>query len=90
MDAEVTKAIAVLQRAGAVFLFPKDLKARSLTVEQLAERLQFGRTWVLKHLHEFPNAWRAPGGGQNGGELRIPVQDVEAFEQRRRVFSGVA
>lgn len=88
MDADVANAIEVLQKHGAVFLFPKDLKARALTVAQLSERIQFGRTWILQHLEEFPNVWRAPGGGSNGGELRFPVRDVEAFEERRRVFSA--
>lgn len=87
MDAEIAKAVEVLTKHGAVFLFPKDLKGRALTIEQLQERIQFGRSWILKHLNEFPHVWRAPGGGQNGGELRFPLRDVEAFEERRRVFS---
>jgi hypothetical protein len=85
---DIQEAVKVLIQAGAVFSFPPEmLGGRSLTVEQAAERLGFSRTWVVAHLTEFPGVWRAPGGGRNGGELRIPVRDVMAFEVRRRVFS---
>lgn len=87
MDAELVNAIEILKKAGAVFCLPP-APGRSLTVAQLEERIQFGRTWIMDNLREFPNAWRAPGGGRNGGELRIPERDVVAFEKRRRVFSS--
>lgn len=87
MDAELVNAIEILKKAGAVFCLPPD-SGRSLTLKQVQERIQFGRTWILSNLHEFPNAWRAPGGGENGGGLRIPERDVVAFEKRRRVFSS--
>lgn len=87
MDADLANAIEVLQKHGAVFLFPKDLRTRALTIGQVQERIQFSRSWIMAHLREFPNVYRAPGGGENGGELRFPERDVEAFEQRRRVFS---
>lgn len=82
---ELEAAIKVLRDAGVVFSLPPVI-SRSLTLEQVAERIGFGRAWVIGHLAEFPGAWRAPGGGRNGGELRIPERDVTAFEHRRRVF----
>jgi len=84
VDMEVSDAIKVLTAAGAVFSLPP-VSRRSLSMSEMRVRLGFSPDWVVKNLKEFPNAWRAPGGGRNGGELRIPERDVEAFEQRRRV-----
>jgi len=84
---DVAKAIQVLQAAGAVFSFPPS-RVRSLCVAQVCERLQVSRRWITEHLQEFPHAYRLPGGGQNGGELRIPERDLEAFEHRQRVVTS--
>jgi len=80
---EIERAIAVLSAAGA--FFKVEVKCgRSLTLEQVEERIGLGRLWITRHLNEFPGAWRVPGGG-NGGRLRIPERDVEAFIERMRI-----
>jgi hypothetical protein len=66
----VQEAIATLERAGFT-------NQRHWGLRAVAERLDFSVDWVRDHLDEFPNAWRAPGG-----ELRIPVRDVEALAAR--------
>lgn len=80
-QAEVLRAIQVLTSIGAVFSVPES--KGSLPLDQAGARLGFSADWVREHLAEFPNAWRAPGGGRNGGELRIPVRDLDAFERRQ-------
>lgn len=56
---------------------------RDLTAEQVAERLQVHRetvrVWARRG--EFPHAYILPGRGG----LRIPLTDLEAFIQRRRL-----
>lgn len=84
---DIADAIKVLRDAGAVFLLPAGSK-RSLSLEQVRERIGFSSDWVVQNLGEFPNAWRAPGGGRNGGEYRIPERDIEAFEKRQRVIKA--
>jgi len=86
-DMTVQEAIRVLTDAGAVFLLPQ-IERKSLSLSEAGERLGFSGEWVREHLNEFPNAWRAPGGGANGGELRIPVRDLDAFERRLRLCKG--
>jgi hypothetical protein len=83
-DAALAQAVRVLTEAGAVFSVPS-ISRRSWTLEQTAAEIGFSISYVRKHLAEFPNAWRAPGGGDNGVELRIPVSDVDAFMARRRI-----
>ena len=73
----VGQAFAVLADAGAVFSLPA---AKHLSVGQAAALLDFRPAWVKAHLDEFPHAWRAPGG-----ELRIPLRDVEAMAERCRI-----
>lgn len=55
-----------------------------LTIDQLCAKIGVKRTWVRTHLHEFPNRWRLSGAC---GEWRFPVSDVDAYTERRRVFS---
>lgn len=84
---EIERAIAVLTAAGAFFNI--QVKAgRSLTLEQVEERIGLGRLWITRHLAEFPGAWRVPANGANGGRLRIPERDVEAFIERQRINKG--
>jgi len=73
----VGQAFAVLQQAGAVFSLPV---ARHVSVAEAAALLYFAPKWVKQHLEHFPNAWRAPGG-----ELRIPVRDIEALAESYRI-----
>jgi predicted ArsR family transcriptional regulator len=88
---DIAEAVALLNAARAVFLdFTTD--DDSLRLPAVAKRLGVGTDWVREHLSEFPNAWRLPAGeiirngeGRNVGELRIPVKDIRAFEQRQRI-----
>ncbi len=66
---------------GAVVLLPG--ARRSFCIASVAAQLDVSKDWVKDHLHEFPNRYRLPGGGQNGGEWRIPAKDLDAFEERR-------
>lgn len=74
----VQEAITTLERAGFT-------NQRHLGLRAAAERLDFSVDWVRDHLDEFPNAWRAPGG-----ELRIPVRDVEALAVRCKLRRDAA
>ena len=63
-----------------------------LSIQEAADALGVGKTWVRTHLEEFPNAWRLPAGAasngtgaRNVGELRIPAADIEALAQRMRL-----
>lgn len=85
---EVSQALELLREARAVF---SDFN-ESLTLTETARRLNVGTDWVRQHLVEFPHAWRLPAGerlvkgeGRNVGELRIPVADVKAFQERQQV-----
>lgn len=70
----IEQAIKVLTDAGAVVSTP----ARNhLCLKAVAARLDCSAIYVRKHLGEFPNAWRMPGG-----ELRIPERDVENLAKR--------
>lgn len=86
---DVPSALAVLEAARAFFDFHE---GDSLPLPAAAKRLAVSIDWLRGHLQEFPNAWRLPAGervvngeGRNVGELRIPVADLKAFEQRQRV-----
>jgi hypothetical protein len=52
-----------------------------LTVRNTALRLNCSPKFVRKHLMEFPNAWRL-----SGGDIRIPVNDIEAYITKNRIF----
>lgn len=81
---ELQEAILTLRAAGAVVMIAPS-ERRALPPVEAGQRLGVSVRWVKEHLGEFPNAYRLPGGGSNGGELRIPVRDLDAFEQRRKV-----
>ena len=74
---DLPAAVRLLTQAGAVFSLPP---AKHLSVGEAAALLDFRPAWVKAHLSEFPHAWRAPGG-----ELRIPLRDVEALAERCRI-----
>lgn len=69
------EAVKLLQKCAGLF----DDK-RQLSLGAVAVRLDCSVDWVRAHLSEFPNAWRMPGG-----ELRIPVSDVNALARGRRL-----
>lgn len=52
---------------------------RHLSLGSAAARLDCSVDYLRDHLDEFPNAWRMPGG-----EIRIPVRDIEALARARR------
>lgn len=82
---EIEAAVRVLVQAGAVFSLPQESGALSL--EHAAARLDVDARWIRAHLDEFPGWYRLPAGtscGRNVGELRIPVKDLERFEDNRR------
>lgn len=74
---ELEDAIKTLAKAGAVFSLPT---TKHLSLPEAAKRLDCSTKWVREHKHEFPNAWRMPGG-----ELRIPESDVEALAKRNKL-----
>lgn len=80
----VEQAIQVLRAAGAVVQIAPPAR-RAYSLREAGTQLGVSADWMRDHLHEFPHAYRLPGGGANGGELRIPERDLEAFEKRRRV-----
>lgn len=75
---ELEDAIKILIARGAVFSIPDS--HRHLGIEETAKRLDCSEDWVRRHKHEFPNAWRMPGG-----ELRFPESDVQALAKRNRL-----
>lgn len=82
---ELIDAIQSLRDAGAVVMLPEP-ERRALSLREAARVLSVSVDWFRDHLVEFPNAYRLPGGGRNGGELRIPARDLQAFEKRFRVL----
>ena len=85
---DATLALQVMEAARAFFDFSGD----SVPLAVAAKRMGVGVDWVRSHLGEFPNAWRLPAGervvngeGRNVGELRIPLADIAAFQQRQRI-----
>ena len=73
----VQEAIRVLAGVGAVFSLPSE---NHLSVKSVAGKLNCSVAYVRKHLAEFPNAWR-----MSGGDLRVPVRDVEGFAERLKI-----
>jgi hypothetical protein len=63
--------------------------AGSVALDGAARRLDVSPRWIRDHLELFPNAWRLTAGcagERNVGELRIPVSDLMAYEDSRRIF----
>lgn len=82
---DIAEAIQSLRAAGAVVMLPEP-ERRALSLREAARVLSVSVDWFRDHLDEFPNAFRLPGGGRNGGELRIPARDLQSFERRCRVL----
>lgn len=51
-----------------------------MSVADAADFFRVSKWWVRKHLHEFPNRVRLPGG-----DIRIPVADAQALVERCRM-----
>lgn len=93
---ELAAAIATLAAAGARFFCVLPEEGDSLGLADAGRRIGVSSDWIRSHLSEFPNAWRLPAGerrtatgeGRNVGELRIPVADLNAFQQRQRLQKG--
>jgi excisionase family DNA binding protein len=79
-DASVLRAVETLRDAGFVFAAPPT--TRLLTVDAAADRMSVSastiRAWVRRDL--LPGATMLPGG-----DLRIPVADLERIEQTGRL-----
>lgn len=78
---EICRAVDTLRQAGAVVVLSGRAAAavRFLTREEVAEALQLSVSWVRQHESEFPNRIKVPGG-----DVRIPLADVEAAIERWR------
>jgi hypothetical protein len=70
------EAIELLEQAAAV-----TEQHRALSVRSVALRLDVSAKYIKEHLADFPNAFRI-----TGGEIRIPVRDLTAYERARRIF----
>lgn len=88
---DVADAARLLREAQSVCAdFPSEKD--SLPLAEAARRICVSVKWVREHLSEFPNAWRLPAGerqaqgeGHNVGEIRIPVTDLTAFQERQKI-----
>lgn len=76
--------IESLRAGGLVIQERAPAERRAFSLAECALALGVSVDWMRDHLGEFPNAYRLPGGG-NGGALRVPVRDLDAFEKRRRI-----
>lgn len=95
-SSKLAEAIRLLTEAGAVISLPSQ---RHFGVGNAALQLDCAKGWIRAHLHEFPNAWRMPGGElrlpegdvaavkrrAQSGELRIPARDIDALAKRCRL-----
>ena len=78
---EIVRAVDTLRAAGAVVVLSgrADAAIRFLTREEVAEALALSVSWVRQHESEFPNRVKVPGG-----DVRIPLSDLEAAIERWR------
>ena len=78
---EICRAVDTLRSAGCVVVLSGRAAGavRFLTREEVAEALQLSVSWVRQHEEEFPNRIKVPGG-----DVRIPLSDVEAAIERWR------
>lgn len=51
-----------------------------MTVSDVAAFFRVSKWWVRKHLGQFPNRVRLPGG-----DIRIPMSDAQALVERCRM-----
>lgn len=86
MDA--AELVEWLARSGVVVMPPGAAKCQAYAVSTVAALLDVKVDWVKDHLDQFPGWWRLPGGGRNGGEIRILATAVEAFQRRQRPLAS--
>lgn len=83
---DVAAAIEVLAKAGIQVVMPESVGA--VGVATAAARLDVSKDWIRTHLDEFPGWYRLPAGssglGQPAGGVRIPIRDLDLFEERRK------
>lgn len=86
------EALTALRRAGARVFCVLPGAEDSLPLAEAAARLGVGTDWIREHRAEFPGAWRLPAGSRkvagesyNIGQLRIPVRDIVALQERQRL-----
>lgn len=72
-------AIAVF-RAHGLTLTVTHAPLRHVAAGTAATLLDFKPKYIKAHIRDFPHAWRAPGG-----EIRIPLSDIEHLAQTRRI-----
>lgn len=77
----VEAAIRTLAEAGAVFSVA--VPDAHLSIGEAARRLDCSPRWIKDHPGEFPRMWR-----MLGGELRVPLADITAMAERRRIAKG--
>lgn len=80
MDDALRSILDAFVRGGVSVVAPNT--QRCFSVGTVAALIEMKPAYVKKHIDEFPGWFRLPGGGQNGGEIRIPERAVTAFQQR--------
>lgn len=57
-----------------------------LSVTEAAERLEVSNSTIIRYIKSgyFPDAYRSNPHATRGAAWRIPEEDVEAFEEKRR------
>lgn len=83
---ELTGLVNTLREVGIPIVVESGHLAalRSVSRAEAAELLGMSVTWIRQHEGEFPNRWKA------GEDVRIPVSDLTAYVQRRRVVPEAA
>ena len=91
-DQGLAMLAAALKGRGVRLIIEAEDPERALCARSAAARLDVSPDWIKAHLEEFPGWYRLPAGqgsaGQNLGELRIMLRDVQAFEERQRKLRG--
>ena len=84
---EIVRAVGILRAAGIVVVLGSRSASsiRLMSREEVAEALGVSVSWVRAHEAEFPGRVKVPGG-----DVRIPVADVEAAIERWRAPREVA
>jgi hypothetical protein len=78
---EIVHAVDTLRQAGAVVVLGATGRAvRLFSRGEVAEMLSCSVRWVREHETEFPGRLKMPGG-----EVRIPLRDLEAACARWRL-----
>jgi hypothetical protein len=79
---DVVRAVETFRDVGAAVVLPDSAaggRIRVFSVQDVSEMLNVSKGWIRAHMDEFPGVSRLPGG-----DLRIPICDVEAALDRWR------